>query len=463
MDISENTLFDTLIEDRSDVFNTSISEELLNLEQQMPKKILAGEIDKLTHVLSYTADQQINCVLTLEGHFDLDRLRRAITLTYYAEPVLGSRFIVLPDEVYWHRRDDLHQFELCQFEKPTNIEQAINKFVTSSIDARVELPLRIMVLRGETGDVLCIKVAHEAIDGGGIQDYISLLTSFYRKLKINPSFLPQPNQNNNRFLKQVFKGLNIFQKVFVTLSLRIRTPNMTFPWKSLEAKTRKFAVHRIAADSYRKIKDYSKKLKVTVTDLIVTAYFRAMARLTKHESKKPLISTYTVNLRSYMPNFKATSLCNLTTASHPKIKMSENEPFEKTLKKVYKSTQKIKRQLPGLEAALFCRLLFSMPFVKSKEILEKSIQKEVAMNATFPIITNIGLVRSEDIDFGDVVARDGYIITPFMKSPGFLMGTITFEESLIFSMGYFEESYETQTIKHFLQMMEEELLLGVGS
>ncbi|NHJ86642.1 MAG: hypothetical protein FK734_14345 [Asgard group archaeon] len=436
--------------------------DLLELEKQIPRKIIAGEIDKLTHIFSCTTDQQINCVLTLDGHLDIPRLKKAITLTFYAEPVLGSRFIVLPDEVYWQRRDDVLDNNFCPIEQPKNLDNAINNFVTSTIDSRVDFPLRIKIFRMQEYDTLCLKVGHEVLDGGGIQDYLSLLTSFYRTLNQNPTFLPQPNTENDRSLKQVFKRLNIFRKIATVFQLRIRTPNMTFPWESLEAKTRKYKIHRIAKESYLKLKEFSKKMKVTITDLIVTAYFRAMARLTELTKKKPLISTYTVNLRVYMPNYKAKSLCNLTTASHPQITYKPEESFLETLKQVHKSTQKLKRKGPGLEAALFCRLLFSMPYVKSKEILEKTINEEIHMNATFPIISNIGLVESKDINFGaNITATDGYIITPFMKAPGFLMGTITFNDSLIFSMGYFEESYATVTISHFLEMLEEELLSSI--
>ena len=74
-----------------------VQADLLALEEQLPKRVVAGEIDNLTHVFSCTADLQINCVLHFNNHFDRSRMEHAVKLTFYTDPVLGSRYVVDED------------------------------------------------------------------------------------------------------------------------------------------------------------------------------------------------------------------------------------------------------------------------------------------------------------------------------------------------------------------------------
>ena len=463
MNLSEESISDESIsieKEQADDFSINF-DDLMLLEKKIPRKFAAGEIDKLTYVFGVTADQQINCVLSFNGFFDFNRLRKALTLIFYAEPVLGCRFVEMPEEAFWRRREDLHKIEYCSLESTTNLENSISNFLTASIDPTKDIPVQIRMFRTDKGDNLCLKVSHLVLDGGGIQEFILLLSQFYNRLKIEPTFLPEPNVESDRSLKQVFKRLKFWRKLDVISQLRIRKATWSFPWKSLKAKTRKYAIYRFSADQYRKIKVFSKKMKVTITDLIVTAYYRAMFKIKKIPEKKTMLSTLTANLRTYMPNYRAKSLCNLTASSHPKLSYIPGETFETSLKRIHKSTRKLKRKGPGLEAALFCRLLFSMPFQKAKETLEKTIRDQIKENTTYPIITNIGLVKSSDIVFDDLTAIDAFMLTPYMKAPGFLMGTMTFNETLMFTMAYFEESYDKKIIENFLNLMGEELITNI--
>ncbi|MEA2070118.1 MAG: hypothetical protein U9O98_02405 [Asgard group archaeon] len=434
--------------------------KLVSLEENIPQEYDAGEIDKLTYVFRRIADQQINCVIRYSGHFSLPRFRHAVALTFYAEPVLGCRFVPTNDRAYWRRRDDLADKQLCLFEETDDIEQAIESFITAPCDPTEHIPLQVALFRYEDGDVLCLKVSHVVLDGGGIQDYLSLLQRFYKRLEVDPAFLPEPNVSGRRDLKQVFEQLGFFKRIGVFLQYRSRKPTWAFPWKSTNACTRKFTLRRFLPDAFKALKEYSKKVKVTITDLIVTAFYRAMARITDIPLGEKMLGTLSVNLRPYMPNSQATSLCNLTASSHTKASVDSQESFKETLQKIHRSTQKMKRKGPGLEAALFCRLLFNMKFGKAKTILNKTLDDQLDLEATYPVITNIGLVEKENINFnGEVEVDDCYIVTPFMKAPGFLMGVITVGQTMVLSMGYFEESYDSSVVEQFLDYMVEELTI----
>lgn len=466
MNLLRESISDTTDSKFSDIeLNTNIDDfsDLYQLESKIPRKFAAGEIDKLTYVFGYIADQQINCVVHFDGFFDIARMKRAVVTTFYAEPVLGCRFVEMPEDAFWKRREDLHKLDLCTFEETKDFDKSVSDFLTATCDPTTDIPLQLKFLRTKRGDSLCLKVSHVVLDGGGIQDYVVFLSKIYNKLKDDPTYLPEPNIESDRSLKQVFKRLSFWRKISVISQLRIRPPTFAFPWDAIKAKTRKYTIFRFSKDQYHKIKAFSKEMKVSITDLIVTAYYRAMFRITKVPLKKTMLSTVTANLRAHMPNRQAKSLCNLTASAHPRLSFVPGEDFATSLKRVHKSTQKMKRKGVGLEAALFVRLLFSMPFKKAKETLRKTFEKQVGLKATFPVITNIGLTKENDITFDGVEAIDAFMLTPYMKAPGFLMGTMTFEDNLMFTMAYFEESYNTPSIENFLNIMGEELLNGTSA
>ncbi len=459
--ISDST--ESKFSDLDTSINNADFSDLYELESKIPRKFAAGEVDKLTYIFGYIADQQINCVVHFDGFFDIARMKRAVVTTFFAEPVLGCRFVEMPKDVFWKRREDLHKLNLCSFEETKDLDKSVSNFLTATCDATTDIPLQLKFFRTKKGDSLCLKASHLVLDGGGVQDYIVFLSEIYNKLKENPTHIPELNTESDRSLKQVFKHLRFWRKIHVISQFKIRPPTWAFPWDSLKAKTRKYIVYRFSKKQYRKIKKFSTEMKVTITDLILTAFFRAIFRITEIPIKKKLFGTITANLRAFMPKRQAKSLCNLSSSVHPIFSNIPGEDFTSSLKRIHKSTKKMKRKGTGLETALFLRLLFSMPFKKAKEILRKTLEEQVELKASFPVITNVGITKAKDITFEGVDAVDAFMLTPYMKAPGFLMGTMTFEENLLFTMAYFEESYNTPLIENFLKTMGEELLVGTGA
>ncbi|MBD3192596.1 MAG: hypothetical protein GF308_18290 [Candidatus Heimdallarchaeota archaeon] len=76
---------------------------------------------------------------------------------------------------------------------------------------------------------------------------------------------------------------------------------------------------------------------------------------------------------------------------------------------------------------------------------------------THPVLTNVGLINSDSLDFGEIKAKDSYLITPIVYAPGFIMGIITFKETMTLSIGFCEGSYEKAMIEEFLGFFDKEL------
>ena len=432
---------------------------LAKLESKLPQEFDAGEIDQLTHIFQNTIDQQLNGILHFDGFFDKEIMQKAVFLSYYMESILGSRFIVTPKKAFWRRREDLLTQISCEFiQVEDDVERAIFRFITSPIDPRKELPLKVVFFRTKTNDILCLKASHEALDGTAVKEYLKLLSFLYSKLKEDPFYCPPVNGATNRSLKQIFQNLSLLQRLGVLLHLRAGKAVNSLPWKTQKAQNRRYEIILFTREQFRKIKALSKKMRISITDFIITAFHRVIGHLAHFSPGKKVLSTITVNLRVYLPENATTPLCNLTSSANVYSRYRPDERIEKTLVKITKAMRKKKKRGIGLGSALFCKWLFKLKFKKAEKILEKRIANQLQSNSTFPVITNVGLTNPSDFAFSNLTLKDAYIIPPFIKAPVFMMGALTFDEKLSFSIGYFEESYDSSLIRAFLEQMKEEML-----
>ena len=426
-------------------------------EPPIPKTFKAGTVDKLTFALKKFGDQQIHLILFFDGQFDKDRLKKAARLLLDAEPVLGCKFIDHHKTPFWERRNDLDFLSYCTFVKTVDFDKDLFDFIVTPCDPREDLGIQLKIFHKEKKDILVVKTSHAVIDGGGIIEYLLALGDIYNKLAENPNHSIEPNITGSRSLKQVLKRFNIFQKLFIFFRNRSSKPNWMLPYIGLEAKNPNFILRRFTEEQFRKIKKISKKYDATINDMILTAFYRSVFKILKPKTKTKLLSVVTINLRAYLPNNKGESICNLSSSSYPKINFIPNEQFEETLTRVRDEMNFRKRYFPGIGPGFFIENVFKLPYARVKKSIQKRYDKDLKRNATHPVFTNVGLIRTEDLNFGDIKAIDGYLLTPIMNAPGFIFGIMTFNERMSISIGFYESSYNKDLIQTFIDNIAEEL------
>lgn len=436
--------------------NETKTEELIATDITIPKKFQASSMDKLTFALRKFGDQQIHAVLDFNGHFDEQRIKKAVRLMLESEPVLGCRFIEHPKKPYWERMGNLDNQDYCTFVTENDFEKDIFNFITTPNDPREELGIKIRIFKRNNFDTLCVKTSHALIDGGGIQEYLVLLGKIYKELGENPNYKVIPNINGRRSVKQVLGKFNFFKKVFVFFKNMSSKPNWAFPWIGLKSEKPNYILQRFKNEKFRKIKEFGKKFDATINDMVLAAFYRAIFQIINPAPNKKLVTVVTVNLRAYLPNNKAESLCNLSSSSYPEINYIANETFADTLIRVRDEMKRRKKNAPGIGPALFIETVFKMNFSHVKKAIQKRFEKDLKRDATHPVFTNVGLVETNYFDFGDIKAVDGYLMTPIMNAPGFIFGLMTFNERMTMCMGYYEESYDKKVVERFFELIKEE-------
>jgi NRPS condensation-like uncharacterized protein len=116
------------------------------------------------------------------------------------------------------------------------------------------------------------------------------------------------------------------------------------------------------------------------------------------------------------------------------LERKNGEAFEGTLARVVASIEKLKANYPGLESAAGLEYLFSQGFAGMEKYLMQSAEMGKKYHVTFPLLSNFGVLC--DYHFGVLPMTGGYISSPIMYQPGFMLGATTFNDEMTLSVGF---------------------------
>ncbi|NHJ84383.1 MAG: hypothetical protein FK734_02915 [Asgard group archaeon] len=422
----------------------------------IPKRIKTSANDNLNYLLRNGTDQQINFVFHLNGLINPEIMKKAVRMSMDAEPVLGCKLTITRKKTYWDRRNDLDHLDYFELINTDNSERDIRDFILTQINPSIDSLLKIRIFRGET-DTLVIKSDHSVMDGGGFYDYLTLLCDIYNNLIDNPNYEITPNIQSSRELKQVFKHYTLRKKIRSLVREKGYRPKWSFPFigKGKEKKT--FIVRKLEASDFDKIKAYGKERNASLNDMFLTAAFRALFTLVKPKSKKTMTLAVPTDLRVLLPDKKAETIANLVSTTFVNLKYNPHASFDDMLNDINKQMRKKKDIHLGLGYCFAMNNIFKLNY-KTIEWLANRIYKMIYRSEKMhPIITNVGRIDSNKRNFGSIDVDDAYIITPVNWAPNFSMGISSYNKKITFSIGFCEDSYDSATIKTFLDLIIHEL------
>ena len=167
-----------------------------------------------------------------------------------------------------------------------------------------------------------------------------------------------------------------------------------------------------------------------------------------------MILQVSIDLRRYLPNRKAEAVCNLSGALYIALERKNAETFEGTLARVVASMEKLKENYPGLESAAGLEYLFSQGYVGLEKYLADSAELGRKYNVTSPLLSNFGVL--DNYHFGELRTTKGYITSPIMYPPGFMLGASSFGEEMTLSVGYCGQE-NTKQVNAFMETYIAEL------
>lgn len=374
------------------------------------------------------ADQQLCFVIKLRGTLDENELAKAVRLSLDFEPVLGCRFVENGDTPFWERRNDLDQTETCHLLQTASPQKALEAFVNEPIHADVDPLVSVKIFREKNADMVCVKMNHSASDAGGLKEYVFLLSDLYTMLNTCGRSSIQPNMGR-RDQSQIFQNTKD-PKTFAMKEFPI--PTWTLPQKEGSKPLHAFKI--IPQARFTTIKKYGHNRKATVNDVLLTALYRTLFAVNNTTEDKPMMMQISIDLRKYLPEHRAEAICNLSGALYAALERKVGEPFEGTLERVCSSMNKLKHDYSGLESAAGLEYLFSKGFAYMEKYMTESAAQSKKNNVTFPLLSNFGVL--DKYHFGELEMVNGYITSPIIYPPGFMLGATTFNEEITLSIGY---------------------------
>lgn len=466
-----NKIYDSLPAETADSYKSILNtfEKWLYVKQEKtnpayPDIFMANGHDIYNYTARYgVADFQIRAVLKLDGFLDYRKLLNAVRLSIEAEPVLGCRFVE-NETPYWKRLDDIDETDFCSFEVVYHLSKAVTNFLESPLDMDKDPMVKVKLIRWGPFDTLCIKLSHACCDGTGTKEYIKLLGEIYCAIdKEYGLYIPKPKQRGRKDQDRLFSALGIENPESLWIpGSDSTTATWPFPWEPSGSKAVRMVVRRLAHGQLYEMSQFAKANGATINDLILTAYYRAMAKIDQPIFDEPMTIPVTFDLRRYLPDRKTEAIRNFSGSETTKLTLIPEEPFKDTQKRVTAMMNEIKAGRPALQSAIGLERIEKMKFSETLAYYKTAFElSNYCFSKCAPVLSNVGTISDKPIRFGRRIVTDAYIAPPVVRPPGLLLLASSYEGVLTLAAGFYEGTVKRQVIETLLETMEDELKLGI--
>ena len=431
-------------------------------------RMRAQYMDCGNDMLSTIYVPQIHLLLEFNGRLDTKRLEKSLRLCLDAEPVLGCRFVPRWFMPHWIRlpQQTLDAGTLLdESEGDENTRQdRLDRFLAEGLDRMTGPQLKALLLRGERGDRLAVKVNHQVVDAGGTKELGALIARIYRKLGEDADYRPPVNLGS-RSLRQIFGTFSLFRLLRIfrrniqeNIDNTFPTRSLTFSTNTVPSTVRKFVFRRFSEDRVRALSEYVKQRHATLNDLLVAAMLRAYAEVLDWNGTDMLRIVNTVDLRRYLPSGQTEALCNLSCFFFVNLKRDLGKDLDETMLRVKAQIDAVKDDNIGLPFLLGGYLMsLPYPFGLAKIILRKMMAMG-SKHQNFPLATtNLGPIDPQTLCFGDVDILHAVIVVPAAHPPYFVVGVSGFGDTLTLSAGFHEPAMTVEKVNALYDRIEKQL------
>ena len=358
---------------------------------------------------------ELGGIVSFDGRLDEARLRRATRLLIDAEPVLGCRFESDAVPPVFRRLDELDPARLLEVRDSGHPGEDAAAFIAHPFDSHSDPQVRVMLLHGPASDTLAVQVGHLAADGGALKDVLYLLGEIYRTLADRPDFEPEPNLDG---VRSPMARAGLIERLGSLSGSDLKTPPSDPAWYVPLLGGRGSASYvsaSVESDVFRPSLRLAKAAGATANDVILTALYRTLWRLSgvSPGAQTPLM--FTCELRKHLPSGTKTAIANISSATWVSVPPADDEGFDGTLSRVAAATREWKRSGAGRGSAIGIPIIHKLTRRKGLTFIRKimSPKEEVDPTRGAVLLTNMGVVDADRLAFGaDVPVADSWLLAP---------------------------------------------------
>lgn len=371
-------------------------------------KVLKAEIwDKMQYLFRDFYDRMVHCVQYYDAPIDVDAMKQVLVWTTEKTPILHSSFHPNAVEPYWtvedYVIDDILSVDLfC-----TDLDGTIDVFLTRSIPVESNVQYRFGIFSDGKYWAIAMIVNHMCMDGGDFKYFMRKLAENYNKqIRGEHGFRIK---TGSRAMDEVYSDLTKEEeeqarKLYKNISAV--KDSHRFPLTPSSPEDRTMIVKRkVDREIYEKCKSIGKDLGVTVNDLMLAFYIRALYDVGPFDETERLSVPCMVDLRRHIvEKGENTGLTNHTGFMVCSVD-NKGETINDTLINVLRSVRKSKDD-PYLG-------LYSLPLLKLAYAVFPHVISETAIRIGYmnPLIgmSNIGPLNDVSLRLGDANLVDGFM------------------------------------------------------
>lgn len=420
-------------------------------------KTKAEIFDKLQYLYEETKfnDHQLHCVIRFDGQIDADVLGMSVRMLLQSVPILSCVYRHDGGRDYWESADP-PDFENAFF--ITDEQTAFEDFTTSRINESAGPQIKVCLYRAGD-DSLSVIMNHMICDAAGFKRCLYLLADFYSHLIDDPGYLPDSKIDGDRSFKMVMKGVPFWRRVKSLLlhnSESNQTGKIVFPMSEDKNIFPFILMREISPEKFMQIRAFCKKNNVTVNDVFLAAYYRALFKKMK-TGERSLHIPIMVDMRRYLPRNEFDALSNLSSTMITHVPVNASESFKETVLKISGEMKKKKTEDIGMNGFVKLNLIFKLLDKKTSYKLAKAVLKNPPI-----CMTNVGIIDDEKLLFKNAKIKSAFICGSIKYRPHFQIALSTFADAVTISSNLYGSREDYDTINRFLSMVEDELPVRKG-
>lgn len=414
------------------------------------KKIYPAESADVKHFISGQKkrnDHYLHAVIRFDRSINIDLLKKAVQATFKAVPLLACRFVESDMKAFWEEASWTAEDMVC-FIETTNREKTVQENLVIKPDEKSGPQLRIAVVREKGLDTLAVILNHMVCDGGGIRDYLYMLSKCYSRLadgqKAEFAGMPDPRL---RSIHQVFDNMGPEQLDGIQnakLQSYLQSEQDHLPLTGNDQHP--FIItHQIPAGQFDIIKDTAKEQGATVNDALFAAYVCALSDALRTSL---IVLDCPVNIRAFLPTGYAPGICNLTSNIICAVPSHAGESFNEALMSVKKVMDQQKGNLEPLKVYWDLEEVYqTLPLSEAKKRFPK------IYSIPFNGMTNIGILDDKQLCFSGLHIEDVFISGSIKYAPYFQIAVTTFRKAMTFSTNFHGTDEDYHWLDEFVNKM----------
>ena len=420
-------------------------------------KTLKAEIwDKMQYLFRNYYDRMVHCVQIYDAPIDVDAMKNVLLWTTEKTPVLHSSFRANVIEPYWavedYTIDDILTVDLAC----ADLDGTIDRFICRSIPVENNVQYRFGVFSDGQRWAIAMIVNHMCMDGGDLKYFMKKLAENYNKLLSGRRDLSI--KTGSRSLDEVYSKLTeeekeIAKKLYKNVSA-VKDEHF-FPLTPSQKDDRTMICKRkIKKETFDAFRSVGKKLNVTVNDLMLAFYIRALYDVGMFKEEEKLSIPCMVDLRRYIEDGgENTGLTNHTGFMVCSVD-NKGETINDTLINVLRSVRKSKDD-PYMG-------LYSLPLLKLAYAVFPHVISETAIKIGYmnPLIgmSNIGVLNDSLLKLGDAELIDGFMTGAVKYKPYMQLALTTLKGEITMTVAIRGNDEDKRIVEKFFDLLENNML-----